>query len=106
MARTTVAVRSVQHLPLTKARINLGAVVKRVHLHKEYVVLEKDGIPIAAVMPIDEFEDYLELQDPAMRAHIRESNAEYLAGKSRPAEEFLDEIRRSAQRRPHRRRAR
>ncbi len=106
MARNTVAARSVQHLPLTKARINLGAVVKRVHLNKEYVVLEKDGIPVAAVMPIDEFEDYLELQDSAVRAHIRESNTEYLAGKSRPAEEFLTEIRRSAQRKPRRRRAR
>ena len=47
MARTTAAGRSVQHLPLTKARINLGAVVKRVHLNKECVVLEKDGIPVA-----------------------------------------------------------
>ena len=37
----------VQKLPLTKARINLGAVIKRVHLHKEYVILEKDGIPVA-----------------------------------------------------------
>ena len=83
----------VQHLPLTQARINLGAVVKRVHLNKQYVVLEKDGIPVAGVMPIDEFEDYLELQDPTMRAHIRKSNAEYLAGKSRRAEEFLAELR-------------
>ena len=106
MARTTAAARSVQHLPLTKARINLGAVVKRVHLNKECVVLEKDGIPVAAVMPIDEFEDYLEIQDPAMRAHIRESNAEYLAGKSRSAEEFLAEIRQSTQRKPRPRRAR
>jgi hypothetical protein len=35
----------VHHLPITKARINLGAVVKQVHLNKEYVILEKDGIP-------------------------------------------------------------
>jgi PHD/YefM family antitoxin component YafN of YafNO toxin-antitoxin module len=96
----------VQHLPLTKARINLGAVVKRVHLNKQYVVLEKDGIPVAGVMPIDEFEDYLELQDPTMRAHIRKSNAQYLADKSRPAEEFLSELRRDVHRKPARRRAR
>ena len=36
----------VRHLPITKARINLGAVVKQVHLNKEYVILEKDGIPL------------------------------------------------------------
>ena len=37
-------------LPITKARINLGQVVKRVHLNKEYFILEKDGIPIAGIM--------------------------------------------------------
>lgn len=83
----------VQRLPITQARINLGALVKRIHLTRDYVVLEKDGIPIAAVMNIDEFEDYLELRDPKVRAHIRASNAEYLAGKSRPAAEFLRELR-------------
>jgi PHD/YefM family antitoxin component YafN of YafNO toxin-antitoxin module len=96
----------VQHLPLTKARINLGAVVKRVHLNKEYVILEKDGIPVAGVMPIDEFEDYLELQDPTVRKQIRKSNAEYLAGKSRPAEDFLAELRAATRAKPRRRRPR
>jgi hypothetical protein len=32
---------------VTKARNSLGAVVKRVHLGKTYVILEKDGIPLA-----------------------------------------------------------
>lgn len=95
----------VQHLPITQARINLGALVKRIHLNKEYVILEKDGIPVAGVMNIDEFEDYLELQDPKIRAHIRASNAEYRAGKSRPAEEFLKELRGEAARRNKRRTA-
>jgi len=79
-------------IPLTEARIRLGALLKRVHLNKEYVILQKDGIPIAGLMDIDEFEDYLELQDPTVREHIRKSNEEYRAGKSRPAEEFLMEI--------------
>jgi prevent-host-death family protein len=84
--------RVVQRLPITQARINLGAVVKRVHLSKQYVILEKDGIPVAAVMDVDEFEDYLELQDPKVRAIIRKGRQEYLAGKSRPAEELLREL--------------
>lgn len=82
----------VQRLPITQARINLGALVKRVHLNKEYFILEKDGIPVAAVMDIDEFEDYLELQDPKVRAIIRKGHQEYLVGKSRPAEELLREL--------------
>ena len=95
----------VQRLPLTQARINLGAVVKRVHLNKEYVILEKDGIPIAGVMDIDEFEDYLELKDPRVRAHIRKSQQEYLAAKSRPAEQLLAELRKGKRRKATRQRA-
>ncbi len=82
----------VQRLPLTQARNTLGAVVKRVHLKKEYVILEKDGIPLAGVMDIDEFEDYLELRDPKVRAAIAKGRQEYLAGKSRPARSLLTEL--------------
>ena len=83
----------VRRLPITKARINLGSVVKRAHLNKEYFILEKDGIPIAALMDVDEFEDYLELRDPKVRAHIRKSYEEYQGDKGRPIEEFLSELR-------------
>ena len=94
----------VTSIPITKARINLGALVKRIHLNKEYVILEKDGIPIAGMMDIDEFEDYLELQDPKARADIRKSHQEYLAGKGRPYEEFLAELREEEARKTTRRR--
>jgi PHD/YefM family antitoxin component YafN of YafNO toxin-antitoxin module len=97
MARKASATPMVTTIPITKARINLGALVKRIHLNKEYVILEKDGIPIAGMMDIDEFEDYLELQDPKVRAHIRKSHEEYLAGKSRPAEALLRELREGQQ---------
>lgn len=79
-------------IPITKARINLGQVVRRVHLNKEYFILEKDGIPVAGIMGADELEDYLELQEPKVRAHIRKSYEEYRAGKGRPVEEFLAEL--------------
>ena len=83
----------VKTIPITKARINLGALVKRVHLNKEYFILEKDGIPVAGLMDADELEDYLELRDPKVREHIRKSNEEHLAGKSRPIGDFLAELR-------------
>jgi hypothetical protein len=82
----------VTRLPITKARVNFGAVVKRVHLYKEYSIIEKDGIPIAGLMDIDEFEDYLEQQDTAVQAAIEASNSEYREGKSRPATELLSEL--------------
>ncbi len=96
MARAAAQEQSppmVKTIPITKARINLGALVKRVHLNKEYFILEKDGIPVAGLMDADELEDYLELRDPKVREQIRKSNEEYLAGKSRPIEDFLAEIR-------------
>lgn len=43
-------------------------------------------------MNIDEFEDYLELQDPKVRADIAQSRRELKAGKSRPEEELLREL--------------
>lgn len=78
----------VTHIPLTKARVNLGAIIRRVHTDKEYVILEKDGLPVAALMDIDEFEDYLEVHDPEVNQAIAESRKEYLAGKNRPAGEL------------------
>lgn len=106
MARkvATKASPVVQRLPITRARHNLGAVVKRVHLNNEYIILEKDGIPVAGVMNIDEFEDYLELRDPKIRAHIAQSRKEFLAGKSRPLDEFLKELDAQAEGRSKRRR--
>jgi hypothetical protein len=82
-----------QRVPITQGHAKLGAVISRVRRNKDYIILEKDGIAIAGVMDIDEFEDYLELHDPRVRAHIRQSNDEYLAGKSRPAADFIAELR-------------
>ncbi len=89
----------IRRLPITKARINLGAVVKRAHLGKEYFILEKDGIPVAGLMDIDEFEDYLELKDPTIRRHIQESYEEYHTGKGRPAGLLLSELKAERKRR-------
>ena len=86
---------TVHRLPITKARVNLGQVVRRVHVNKEYFILEKGGIPVAGIIGADELEDYLELRDPQIREHIRRSHAEFLAGKSRPAEALLAEISRN-----------
>jgi hypothetical protein len=85
---------TLNRIPITEARVNLGAVVKRVHLNGEYFILEKDGIPIVGIMGADELEDYLELHDPKIRAQIRKSHEDYLAGKSRPAEQLLGELKR------------
>ena len=81
----------VHRIPLTKARHNLGAVIKRVHVNKEYFILERDGIPVAGLMDADELEDYLEARDPKLQKQIRKSN-EDRAGRTRPIEELLAEL--------------
>jgi len=89
--------RSVVHrVPITTARINLGQVVRRVHVNREYFILEKDGIPVAGIMNVDELEDYLDLRDPGLRKQIRKSQEQYRRGEKREAGAFLAELRRGA----------
>ena len=83
----------IHRIPITRARINLGQVVRRAHLNKEYFILEKDGIPVAAIVGMDELEDFLELQDPALKMHIQNSYREYRRGEARGANRFLEELR-------------
>lgn len=96
----------IHRIPITKARINLGQVVKRAHLNKEYFILEKDGIPVAGIMDADELEDYLELQDPKLKKQIEEGYKAYRAGRGREARKFLAELKSElAPARPRRKRS-
>lgn len=86
----------VHHIPITKARTNLGALVRRVHLNKECFILEKGGIPVAGIIDMDEMEDHLELRNPKLKKQIQEAYAAYRRGDARDADTFLGELRREA----------
>jgi len=88
--------RKVIRMPMTKARINLGALVRGVHVRGDLIVLEKDGIPVAGLVDMDALEDIVEMNDPKMRRQIRASMREYRAGRTRPARELLEELKREA----------
>ena len=88
---TGVAMKVIR-MPMTKARINLGALVRGVHVRGDVVVLEKDGIPVAGLVDIDVIEDLIEIHDPKMQRKIRASMKAYREGKGRPLREFLDEL--------------
>jgi PHD/YefM family antitoxin component YafN of YafNO toxin-antitoxin module len=77
---------------LAKAQTELGRVARRAQRNKEYFILEEDGEPVIGIMDADELEDYLELRDPVVQRHIRESNEDVRAGRTRPFEEFLAEL--------------
>jgi len=82
----------VLRMPMTKARTQLGSLVRSVHVDGDVVVLEKDGIPVAGLVDIDAVEDYLETRDPALRRRLRASMKAYRSGRGRPVREFLDEL--------------
>ena len=83
----------INRIPITLARINLGAVAKRAHLEGEYFILEKDGIPIAGIMGAAELEDYLEFRDPKVKKEIAASRRDYEAGRVRDVSGFVAELR-------------
>ena len=82
----------VHRIPLTKARVNLGQIARRAHLNNECFILEKNGIPIAGIVDIDDLEDWLELQDPEIQEQIAEGYREYRQGKTKPLNDFLAEL--------------
>lgn len=81
-------------MPMTKVRVNLGRVVRALRADREnIVILEKDGIPVAALLDIDELEDLLDLHDPELQRQIRQGWKDFQAGRYRSAEGFLEELR-------------
>ena len=54
-----------KNIPISKARVNLGAVVKGVREKGDVVVLEKDGIPVASIVNVDLVEDLRDALDLA-----------------------------------------
>lgn len=83
---------TIHRIPITEARRNLGSIAKRTALNGEYFIFEKDGIPIMGIMDPDELEDYLDLRDPEIIAAMKEAREDHLAGRTRPAEDLLAEL--------------
>ena len=64
-------------IPITKARINLGSVVKRVNLNKERIILEKDGFPVAAIIDLDTMENIVDSID--LEKAVRISKKDFIS---------------------------
>lgn len=48
-------------MPATQARVHFGEVLRRVHSGREHVIVEKDGLEIAAILSRADYEDYRRL---------------------------------------------
>jgi prevent-host-death family protein len=86
----------IRHVALTQARASLGTLVNDVNRTRDYVVVERGGLPVAVIMDIDEFEDYLELRDPKARERIATASREHRAGMFVPAQDLLAELQRAS----------
>ena len=47
---------------------------------------------MAAILDIDEFEDWLEMKDPKIREQIQRGHQEYKEGETVPLDKFLSRI--------------
>ncbi len=48
-------------MPATQARVHFGEVLRRVHSDREHVIVEKDGLEIAAILSRADYEEYRRL---------------------------------------------
>ncbi|MEK7648962.1 MAG: hypothetical protein AAB400_03525 [Patescibacteria group bacterium] len=87
--RNTTQLRS---MPVTKARVNLGSVIKQAYLQKKSFLLEKGGIPVAGILGIEDFEDWLEVSNPSLRNDIQKGYEEYKRKKTKPLKKLLSSL--------------
>jgi prevent-host-death family protein len=85
--------RKVSRLSATEAKIRFGELIRRVQLGKEYIIVERDGLPVLGILDADELEDYLDLHDETLKTQIRQGYREYQAGKTKPVEQVLAKVR-------------
>ena len=52
-----------ERIAISKARSMIGQLVNRVHVDKDRFVLEKSGIPVAALIDIEEYKRFLAFQE-------------------------------------------
>ena len=63
--KTPAAEPRFERITITKARSMIGQLVNRVHTEKDRFVLEKSGIPVAALIDIDEYRQFLAFREAA-----------------------------------------
>jgi hypothetical protein len=87
--RQLTSIKMTKNIPITEARINLGAIVKRVRVNKETFILEKDGFPVAGLVDIDLLEDLLELQSKKINDELLVSQKEAVKGELKDARSII-----------------
>ena len=80
-------------ITLTKFRAAMSDILKtNVAGNKQHIVIENNGVPLAVVIGIDDYEDFLDAHDPVVQARIEASAAEARTGKIRPVHKLFREF--------------
>lgn len=59
-----------------------------------YIIVEKNGKPVAGIIDVDDMEDFIELQSHSLKAQVRKGYKELKAGRTVPARPFLQSLKR------------
>ncbi len=83
-------------VPVRELRANLSELLDQVSIHREHVVVTRNGAPAAAVLPVDEYEALEEtaeiLSDPQAMAALEEGLAEIERGETVTLAELRQEL--------------
>ena len=78
----------------TEAKNRFGDVIRRAYRGQEHIIVERGGIPVVAILPISDYEQFLTKEQPdaieTVGADISTASAQNQAGNRLMA--FLDEM--------------
>jgi prevent-host-death family protein len=76
----------------TEAKNRFGEVIKRAYLNDEHLIIQRDGIPVAAIVPMADYERLIPAEElPAEVAHTVSTAVKEELARQRLLE-FLDQI--------------
>lgn len=78
----------VKTLSIQEAKEKLPDIVGKLR-SGDFVVVEKQGKPVAGIVDFKDMEDFLELNNASLQKQIQKGYREFKAGKAIPARAFL-----------------
>lgn len=54
----------------TEAKNRFGDVIRRAYQHREHLIVERGGIPVVAILPISDYEQYLTASESVVAPEI------------------------------------
>jgi len=84
---------SVTTIPATEVRNHFGEMLKRVYRGTEKLVVEKDGLPIAAILSHAEFEEYRRMKSLTLLEQLNRAVNKDLESQGYTDEQALKDLR-------------